>query len=231
MLTAIHQTNKFNTFYFRFISFSCTQYFCLLCSPSPNIIAGTGKGQILSSCRLLRVPVIPHHHHIHSWYSWAGRFSAQFSQLTPLSRLPPAILPCGISCELSGMCPQRLMARVPSRTGILSSLAEAERREGLIWTLLERSITMVYNAWPHRYCSAASLWQFQLLVYSIVNLNRILHRDQYSIIVNSCCLLCVHCSRLSPNQTLSVEERIRNLLSNSGIFFKFIVLVTTVVKY
>jgi hypothetical protein len=34
-------------------------------------------------------------------------------------------MPYRISCDLSGLCPQRLMSRVPVRTDILPSLAAA----------------------------------------------------------------------------------------------------------
>ncbi len=49
-------------------------------------------------------------------------------QLTTLSRLVLAIIimPFGISCEPSRLCPQRLMARVVLRIGVLHRLAEAE---------------------------------------------------------------------------------------------------------
>jgi hypothetical protein len=46
------------------------------------------------------------------------------SQLTPLIGLTLAISarPMESACDLSGMCPQRLMSRVPARTGILAQL-------------------------------------------------------------------------------------------------------------
>ncbi len=53
-------------------------------------------------------------------------------------------MPYGINCDLSGLCFQRLMSRVPMRTGILPSLAAARvwrgRGEGLFCTVMERSI-------------------------------------------------------------------------------------------
>jgi hypothetical protein len=45
------------------------------------------------------------------------------------------------SAELSGLCPQRLMARVPELTGILPSSAGTEGMgKSLIFTVMKRSI-------------------------------------------------------------------------------------------
>ncbi len=49
----------------------------------------------------------------------------EFSQLTWLSRLGSAVSSYGICCKLSLLCPQRKMAGVLVRSGVLSSLAGA----------------------------------------------------------------------------------------------------------
>jgi hypothetical protein len=79
--------------------------------------------------------------------SWTGSFSPEISQLAPLSELSPATSPFPMESAVSlADCvpiPQRLMYRVPARTGILPSLASADGGWGwgcLICTYMERSI-------------------------------------------------------------------------------------------
>jgi hypothetical protein len=76
---------------------------------------------------------------------WDGLFSSELNHLTPAKRASPSYssMPYGIIFELSGQCPQRLVTRVPTPTGILPSLAGAEGGESLICTVMFRSKTIV----------------------------------------------------------------------------------------
>jgi hypothetical protein len=62
------------------------------------------------------------------------------------------VLPYGISCDLRGPSPQRLMSRVQARTGILSGLAAWVGGEGRRLDLYCNGQGQAYTACPRRSC-------------------------------------------------------------------------------
>ncbi len=71
------------------------------------------------------------------------------------------------SGDLSGLCSQRLLSRVPARTGIQSSLAAAEGGVDLICTVIEISIpTDLVGVSQLRFFTISSYWY-------IVNVHKI----------------------------------------------------------
>jgi hypothetical protein len=109
-------------------------------------------------------------------------FSPKLEPANPAQQIDPSYfaVPYGISCDISGLCPQRLMYRVPARTGILSSLAAAEGwREGLICTVMEMTMPpdLTRVAQP-RFFGNSSNWY-------IVNIHK---KETPITLVDSCCL-------------------------------------------
>ncbi len=93
---------------------------------------------------------------------------SNLSQLTPLIGLTPCSYfstPYGISSDLSGMFPQRLMSRVPGRTGILPQLSciwGAEKAWFVLWwtqnTATEGLITLITDGQDLTTVDGASIW-------------------------------------------------------------------------
>ncbi len=130
---------------------------------------------------------------------WRGLVWPPFqSRVQPANTAKPAkpsnfIVPNGISCELSQLCPQRLMARVMERTGILPSLSGTEsgwRRRDLFCDgkvcnagVIQLAVLAIPSAGRQELCAQ----------------NSATCRGHYSNRLMPS--LCVHHSRLRPNQT------------------------------
>ncbi len=129
--------------------------------------------------------------------SWL--FQSQIEPANPAKRanLSYFTVPCGISCDLSGLYPQRLMSRVSVRPGIQSSLAAALGGRRLDFYLMERPIP------PDLSCKF--FHQFQLLVSSKCPQNTASGSGHYSSILMLS--LCVHYSRLRPTQPQSAKSQ------------------------
>jgi hypothetical protein len=74
-------------------------------------------------------------------------------------------MPYGISCDLSGLCSQRLMSRESGQTGILPSLTEAGGGGGGMLNLYCDDKVYILPDLVG-VAQLLFLWQFQLLVYS-----------------------------------------------------------------
>jgi hypothetical protein len=103
-------------------------------------------------------------------------------------------MPYGISCDLSGLCSQRLASRVPARMGILPGLAAAEGRLDLYCDGRSIPVDLVGVSQLLLFVNS-SFW----IICKCTQITATGRGHYSSRLMLS---LCVHFSRLRPNQTL-----------------------------